>query len=93
MTLAFAELCGAKATDAMAFQMIDDIFDINEDAAAGRITFAALWGVDKTRMEAKALAKEAKEALAVFGSNNVFWRHWRTGYLRKITEPKRLERS
>jgi len=56
----------------LAFQMIDDIFDLEEDSAAGRVTFATLWGADKARAEAAALTREAKEALAVFDGDKSF---------------------
>ncbi|MDR3345384.1 MAG: polyprenyl synthetase family protein [Oscillospiraceae bacterium] len=54
----------------LAFQMIDDVFDIEEDTAAGRTTFATLLGEKRTRAKAAKLTRKAKEALAVFGGGS-----------------------
>jgi len=56
----------------LAFQMLDDIFDLDEDTAAGRVTFATLWGTEKTRKAANELTREAKNALNVFSGDSSF---------------------
>ncbi|MCL2023377.1 MAG: polyprenyl synthetase family protein [Oscillospiraceae bacterium] len=56
----------------LAFQMVDDIFDLEEDKAAGRSTFATLWGIEKTRRAAHELTAQALKALDVFKGDKSF---------------------
>ncbi len=62
----------------LAFQIADDILDIEGDAAkagkrlqkdtaAGKATFVSLLGMDEAKARAKALVAEAEDALAVYG--------------------------
>ena len=62
----------------LAFQIVDDILDITsspeqlgktpgKDARAGKATYPAVMGVEKARQEADRLAKQAFEALGIFG--------------------------
>ena len=62
----------------LAFQIADDILDIEGDAAiagkrlqkdteAGKATFVSLLGLDEAKARAKALVAEAEDALAVYG--------------------------
>ncbi len=62
----------------LAFQVIDDILDVTQtseklgksagkDVAAQKATYPALIGLQKSRVEAKRLTKQAHDALKVFG--------------------------
>ncbi|MCB1235543.1 MAG: polyprenyl synthetase family protein [Verrucomicrobiae bacterium] len=64
----------------LAFQIIDDILDVTQtseqlgksagkDVAAGKSTYPALFGLEKSRAEAARLTRRAREALTVFGKN------------------------
>jgi geranylgeranyl diphosphate synthase, type II len=63
----------------LAFQVIDDILDVTQtseklgksagkDIAAQKATYPAIIGLDKSRVEAKRLTKEAHSALSIFGA-------------------------
>ncbi len=63
----------------LAFQVIDDILDVTQtseklgksagkDEAAGKATYPALFGLEKSRAEAARLTARAREALQVFGT-------------------------
>jgi geranylgeranyl diphosphate synthase type II len=69
----------------LAFQVIDDILDITQtseqlgksagkDAAAGKATYPAVFGLEKSRREAARLTKAALKALEPFGKNADFLR-------------------
>jgi len=69
---AYAEKTG------LAFQIADDILDVTasseqlgktagKDEAAGKLTFPAVLGIERSRSEAARLVVEAKAALAAFG--------------------------
>jgi geranylgeranyl diphosphate synthase type II len=69
----------------LAFQIIDDILDITQtseqlgksagkDAAAGKATYPAVFGLEKSRREAANLTKAALMALKPFGKNADFLR-------------------
>ena len=69
----------------LAFQIIDDILDITQtskqlgksagkDAAAGKATYPAVFGLEKSRREAARLTKAALKALEPFGKNADFLR-------------------
>jgi len=62
----------------LAFQVIDDILDVTQtteklgksagkDAAAGKATYPAIYGLEASRREAKRLTRRAADALEVFG--------------------------
>ena len=62
----------------LAFQVIDDILDVTQtseklgksagkDVAAQKATYPAIIGLEKSRVEAKRLTKEAHTALSIFG--------------------------
>lgn len=62
----------------LAFQIVDDILDVEEstealgktagkDAAQGKITFPAVYGIEESRCMAQAECKRAHESLAPFG--------------------------
>lgn len=62
----------------LAFQVIDDILDVTQtseklgksagkDAAVGKATYPALFGLEKSRTEAARLTRRARESLALFG--------------------------
>ena len=51
-----------------AFQVADDLLDVEGDAAAGKQTLVGLWGVDRARREAYALADRAVARLDSFGA-------------------------
>lgn len=64
----------------LAFQIADDILDVQgdiekagkrlqKDAAAGKATFVSLLGLEGARIRADELAREAQEALGVYGAN------------------------
>jgi geranylgeranyl diphosphate synthase type II len=66
----------------LAFQVIDDILDITQtteklgksagkDVAAGKATYPAIFGLEKSRKEAKRLTQEASDALKPFGKQGV----------------------
>src|SRR5207248_3752263 len=63
----------------LAFQVIDDILDVTQtseklgksagkDVAAQKATYPAIIGLDKSRIEAKRLTKQAHDALTTFGA-------------------------
>jgi len=69
----------------LAFQIIDDILDITQtsetlgksagkDAAAGKATYPAVFGLEKSRREAARLTKAALKSLEPFGKNADFLR-------------------
>jgi len=69
----------------LAFQIIDDILDITQtseqlgksagkDAAAGKATYPAVFGLEKSRREAARFTKAALKALEPFGKNADFLR-------------------
>ncbi|TCP60347.1 farnesyl-diphosphate synthase [Rhodovulum bhavnagarense] len=73
-----APLSGYATALGLAFQIADDILDVEgdsektgkrvqKDAAAGKATFVSLLGLDGARARARALVEEAETALAVFG--------------------------
>lgn len=62
----------------LAFQIVDDILDVEEssealgktagkDAAQGKITFPAVYGIDRSRRMAQEQCEQAHESLASFG--------------------------
>src|SRR5204863_1061382 len=66
----------------LAFQIADDILDVesssaalgkatNKDKAAGKATFVDLLGLGGAKAEARKLVGEAQDALALFGSRAV----------------------
>lgn len=63
----------------LAFQIIDDILDVTQsteklgksagkDVASQKATYPSIFGLEKSRMEAKRLTSKARKALEVFGS-------------------------
>lgn len=69
----------------LAFQIVDDILDITQsseqlgksagkDAAAGKATYPAVFGLEKSRREAARLTKAAHKALEPFGKKSDFLR-------------------
>ncbi len=63
----------------MAFQIVDDLLDIEgsdtelgkttgKDKAAGKLTYPAVYGIDKSRRLAEAYKQAAKQSLGRFGS-------------------------
>lgn len=63
----------------IAFQIIDDILDVegdpklvgktlNKDAEQGKITFVSTYGLEKARTIARSLVEEAEQVLNIFGS-------------------------
>jgi geranylgeranyl diphosphate synthase type II len=69
----------------LAFQIVDDILDITQtsenlgkstgkDAAAGKATYPAVFGLEKSRLEAARLTNAALKALEPFGKNADFLR-------------------
>lgn len=86
--MAGPRMAGADATalktygDALglAFQIADDILDVEGDAAtvgkatgkdaeAGKATFVSLLGLDAAKARAKSLVQEACDALSIYGNN------------------------
>ena len=74
---ALAALTGYGERIGLAFQIADDILNVEgdsallgkgtgSDAARGKITFPALLGLDASRLRAEELIVDALEALAVF---------------------------
>lgn len=85
-----AKAAGAKAADlealqnygnaiGMAFQIADDLLDIEgdpqqlgksvgKDATSGKMTFPSVYGIEKSRQMADDYIKNAKQALSQFGS-------------------------
>ena len=66
----------------LAFQVVDDILDVTatteemgkdqgSDAARGKMTFPALFGLEETRQRAKDLIEDAKAALQSLGGSDV----------------------
>jgi geranylgeranyl diphosphate synthase, type II len=53
----------------LAFQVIDDILDLEQDKAAGKLTYPKLLGIDGARAEARLLIGAAKNSVARFGDN------------------------
>jgi geranylgeranyl diphosphate synthase type II len=62
----------------LAFQIIDDILDVTQtseklgksagkDVAAKKATYPAVIGLDKSRVEARRLTKQAHDSLSIFG--------------------------
>lgn len=51
----------------LAFQVIDDILDVEQDKAAGKLTYPKLLGIDGAREEAHLLFAKAKNAVVSFG--------------------------
>jgi geranylgeranyl diphosphate synthase type II len=69
----------------LAFQIVDDILDITQtseklgksagkDAASGKATYPAVFGLEKSRREAARLTKAALTALEPLGQNADFLR-------------------
>ena len=65
----------------LAFQIVDDILDVTatsealgktagKDAAQGKATFPALWGIEESEQEAQRLLSEALRALAPLGPDS-----------------------
>jgi len=76
----FDRLCEYGLKIGLSFQIADDILDVcgnsrqigktaGKDAKAGKITYPAVTGVEKSRQLAKDLADEATAALASFGQS------------------------
>jgi len=74
----FDQLCEYGLKIGLSFQIADDILDVcgssrqlgktaGKDAKAGKITYPAVIGIEKSRQLAKKLADEATAALASFG--------------------------
>jgi len=62
----------------LAFQVVDDILDetstpekmgkaTHKDVAAGKLTYPKVFGIEKSKEEAKRLSETALEALSTFG--------------------------
>ena len=71
----------------LAFQIDDDLLDVEGDAQEmgkqtgmdaqrGKMTWPALYGVDRSRARSKELWKEAEEALSVFSERTWFMREF-----------------
>ncbi|MBL8029443.1 MAG: polyprenyl synthetase family protein [Fibrobacteres bacterium] len=69
----------------LAFQIVDDVLDLTSDTATlgkdvgsdlenNKATYPRLYGIDKSRAEAKRLVNEAKDALALFGEKGAMLR-------------------
>jgi geranylgeranyl diphosphate synthase type II len=66
----------------LAFQIVDDVLDITattealgktagKDLQAQKVTYPSLWGIDKSRLEAKKLVEKAKDELACFNERGI----------------------
>ncbi len=66
----------------LAFQIVDDILDVEESSAAlgktagkdahqGKVTFPAVYGLERSREMARAECERAHEALAIFGARGL----------------------
>lgn len=76
----------------LAFQVVDDILDVTQtseilgksagkDVAAKKATYPAVIGLEKSRMEAKRLTREAHNALSVFSDQEAEALHALANYL------------
>ena len=90
-----AAIDGAGAEFGLAFQIVDDILDVEgesaqigktpgKDAAAGKTTYPALYGVDQSRAMAEACIARAADGLASAGMSG----SWLLGIGRWIVERK-----
>ena len=88
-----AAIDGAGAEFGLAFQIVDDILDVEgesaqigktpgKDAAAGKTTYPALYGVDQSRAMAEACIARAADGLASAGMSG----SWLLGIGRGIVE-------
>ncbi|ARV62773.1 farnesyl-diphosphate synthase [Nostocales cyanobacterium HT-58-2] len=66
----------------LAFQIIDDVLDVTatseelgktagKDQKAHKVTYPSVWGIEKSRHQAKELVEEAKAELAPFGEKSI----------------------
>lgn len=78
-----------------AFQIIDDLLDLQGDVALlgkqtgmdaqrGKMTWPTVFGEENARLEAKHLISEAMEATVVFGDSAEFLRHLAQGTLSRV---------
>jgi geranylgeranyl diphosphate synthase type II len=78
----------------LAFQVIDDILDVTQtseilgksagkDVAAKKATYPGVIGLEKSRVEAKRLTREAHNALSIFGDRDAEALHALANYLLK----------
>jgi len=88
-----AAIDGAAAEFGLAFQIVDDILDVEgesaqlgktpgKDAAAGKTTYPALYGLDESRAMAEACIARAGDTLAAAGMSDT----WLLGIGRWIVE-------
>ncbi|MBR2719521.1 MAG: polyprenyl synthetase family protein [Clostridia bacterium] len=79
----------------MAFQMVDDLLDVEGDAALlgkntgmdaalGKLTWVAACGVEQTRLDAAEHSRQAVEALECFGENGAFLRELAQSTLERV---------